>query len=147
MDALAGHRASHGRGPAVETAVLEDPTGRRRRRMRIAGGVLATLLTGWLLVLLLGGLGITPVADLPLAGPPAPLSPRRARRRRLRPAALHPHPPVPAAPPRPARTAPLRVRAGPHRARPTQRPSGATGSPKPCLDPPRAPLASAGESG
>jgi hypothetical protein len=68
-----------------ELAVLEDPTGRRRRRMRVAGALLATALVAWLGILVLGGLGITPVGDLPLAGSlkpsagPPPLTPRDRR--------------------------------------------------------------------
>jgi hypothetical protein len=48
--------------------VLADPTGRRRRRVAIAGRVAATALGLWLVVLILGGLGLQPLAGLPLIG-------------------------------------------------------------------------------
>jgi hypothetical protein len=48
-------------------AVLEDPTGRRARWMRRAGRLVFLLFLGWLLVIVLGGLGFTPVAGIPLA--------------------------------------------------------------------------------
>ena len=48
--------------------VLADPTGRRRRRMAIAGRVATTALGLWLVVLILGGLGLQPLAGLPLVG-------------------------------------------------------------------------------
>jgi hypothetical protein len=48
--------------------VLADPTGRRRRRFAIAGRVAATALGLWLAVLILGGLGLQPLAGLPVIG-------------------------------------------------------------------------------
>jgi hypothetical protein len=48
--------------------VLADPTGRRRRRLAIAGRVATTALGLWLVVLILGGLGLQPLAGLPLVG-------------------------------------------------------------------------------
>ena len=48
--------------------VLADPTGRRRRRMAIAGRVATTALGLWLVVLILGGLGLQPLAGLPIVG-------------------------------------------------------------------------------
>jgi hypothetical protein len=48
--------------------VLADPTGRRRRRLAIAGRVATTVLGLWLLVLILGGLGLEPIAGLPIVG-------------------------------------------------------------------------------
>src|SRR4051812_3583892 len=48
--------------------ILEDPTGRRRARMRRLGRAVATLLVVWLVALLLGGLGLVPVGGLPLQG-------------------------------------------------------------------------------
>lgn len=54
--------------------VLADPTGRRRRRMAVAGRVVTMALGLWLVVLILGGLGLQPLAGLPLgpheAAPP-----------------------------------------------------------------------------
>jgi hypothetical protein len=48
--------------------VLVDPTGRRRRRLAIAGRVATTALGLWLVVLILGGLGLQPLAGLPVVG-------------------------------------------------------------------------------
>jgi hypothetical protein len=48
--------------------VLADPTGRRRRRMAIAGRGATIALGLWLLVLMLGGLGLQPLAGLPIVG-------------------------------------------------------------------------------
>jgi hypothetical protein len=48
--------------------VLADPTGRRRRRLSIAGRVATTVLGLWLVVLFLGGLGLQPLAGLPVVG-------------------------------------------------------------------------------
>ena len=53
--------------PEGDRAVLEDATGRRGRWMRRLGRTFALLVFGWLVVLLLGGLGLAPVADLPFA--------------------------------------------------------------------------------
>ena len=47
------------------TAVLEDPTGRRGRRLRLLSRLIAGVLTLWLVGLLLGGVGIAPVAGIP----------------------------------------------------------------------------------
>lgn len=58
-------------------AVLEDPTGRRRRRLRLVARTLAALLTVWLVALLLGAVGVNPVglplgrALRPTTSPPA----------------------------------------------------------------------------
>jgi hypothetical protein len=51
----------------VGTAVLEDPTGRRSRWMRRAGRVVFIVFLGWLLAIVLGGLGLTPVDRIPFA--------------------------------------------------------------------------------
>lgn len=48
--------------------VLADPTGRRRRRLAIVGRVATTALGLWLVVLILGGLGLQPLAGLPIVG-------------------------------------------------------------------------------
>jgi hypothetical protein len=48
--------------------VLADPTGGRRRRVAVAGRVATTVLGLWLVVLFLGGLGLQPLAGLPLIG-------------------------------------------------------------------------------
>jgi hypothetical protein len=57
--------------------VLEDASGRRLRRMRWVGRATALLFLAWLALVILGGLGVGPVARLPLgnvlrpsAGPP-----------------------------------------------------------------------------
>ena len=48
--------------------VLSDPTGRRRHRLAIAGRVVTTGLGLWLVVLILGGLGLQPLAGFPIVG-------------------------------------------------------------------------------
>ena len=45
--------------------VLEDPTGRRARRFRRASRFVSLLFLAWLLVIVLGGLGLIPVAGIP----------------------------------------------------------------------------------
>jgi hypothetical protein len=82
--------------PKGDRAVLEDTTGRRGRWMRRLGRTATLLVFGWLVVLALGGLGLTPVADLPFAEVlrpskgPEPLAavpkPRRPSSEDLRPA-------------------------------------------------------------
>src|SRR5436190_1659510 len=69
-------------------AVLEDPTGRRRRRLRIASRLVALVLTAWLIALVLGGVGLSPVPGIPFAHVLRPATPPPAER----------HPPVPAQP-------------------------------------------------
>jgi hypothetical protein len=55
--------------PAVlRHQILVDTTGRRRRRLAIAGRLATTALGLWLLVLILGGLGLQPLAGLPIVG-------------------------------------------------------------------------------
>jgi hypothetical protein len=48
--------------------VLADPTGRRRRRLAIAGSIATAVLAAWLAVLILGGLGLQPLAGIPIVG-------------------------------------------------------------------------------
>lgn len=48
-------------------AILEDPGGTRVRWMRRAGRVVFVLFLGWLLAIVLGGLGLIPVKGIPLA--------------------------------------------------------------------------------
>ena len=47
------------------SAVLEDPTGRRARWLRRAGRCVFLLFLAWLLAIVLGGLGLMPVAGIP----------------------------------------------------------------------------------
>jgi hypothetical protein len=78
------------------SAVLEDPTGRRARWMRRAGRVVFIVFLGWLLAIVLGGLGLVPVGGIPLTHSlrpstgPAPLAklpqPRQPSASDLRPA-------------------------------------------------------------
>src|SRR5258708_17914826 len=60
------------------SAVLEDPRGRRARWLRRAGRAVFLLFLAWLLAIMLGGLGLIPVAPIPFThvlrpsqGPPA----------------------------------------------------------------------------
>jgi hypothetical protein len=60
------------------SSVLEDPSGTRARWLRRAGRVVFVLFLAWLLAIVLGGLGLMPVAGIPLThtfrpsqGPPA----------------------------------------------------------------------------
>jgi hypothetical protein len=78
-----------------EAAILEDPTGRRGRRLRLLARAIAVLLTVWLVALLLGAVGINPVSGIPFGQalkPPAPSpatslpEPRKASRADLKPA-------------------------------------------------------------
>jgi hypothetical protein len=77
------------------SAVLEDPTGKRARWMRWAGRFVFVLFLAWLLAVVLGGLGLTPVVGLPFThvlrpsqGPPAlgKVQPRQPSASDLRPA-------------------------------------------------------------
>ena len=65
------------RPPAAPPAVLHDLSGRRSRRLRMAGRLLFALLAAWLGALLLAGLGVLPTGGVPLGGlvTPAPLPP------------------------------------------------------------------------
>jgi hypothetical protein len=77
-------------------SVLEDPTGKRARWMRRAGRVVFIVFLAWLLAIVLGGLGLTPVGGIPLTHSlrpstgPAPLAklpdPRQPSVSDLRPA-------------------------------------------------------------
>ena len=62
---------------AAPRRVLEDATGRRLRRMRWLGRAVALLFLVWLVVVILGGVGVGPASHLPFgnvlrptAGPP-----------------------------------------------------------------------------
>jgi hypothetical protein len=78
------------------TSVLEDPTGKRARWLRRGGRVVFLLFLAWLLAIVLGGLGLMPVAGIPLTktfrpsqGPPVLANvpkPRQPSRADLRPA-------------------------------------------------------------
>ena len=66
--------------------VLEDPSGRRARWLRRAGRLVFVVFLGWLLAIVLGGLGLWPVAGIPLThvlrpstGPPPLVKPPRPR--------------------------------------------------------------------
>jgi hypothetical protein len=72
--------AAHG---PRRSAVLEDPTGNRRKRLRIVARLIALSMSIWLLALLLGAVGITPVGSIPFvrvfkppASPPVHKLPR-----------------------------------------------------------------------
>jgi hypothetical protein len=125
--------------PSGDRAVLEDATGRRGRWMRRLGRTAALLVFGWLVVLVVGGLGLTPVANLPFAevlrpsqGPeplavvPKPRRPSSDDLRAAQPSARVTTTPTetvavstPARPIRPAQSQNTRrfVRTAPHRAR------------------------------
>jgi hypothetical protein len=67
--------------------VLEDPTGNRRKRLRIVARLVALSMSMWLVALLLGAVGITPVGSIPFvrvfkppASPPVIHTLPRARR-------------------------------------------------------------------
>ena len=144
--------------PAIlSQQVLADPTGRRRRWLVIAGRVATTALGLWLLVLILGGLGLQPLAGLPVVGDLGPRAaappalPKRVRsavdgHTAVAPATGAVHAPVTTVPIRsprprvtapsrsktqsPRRTAPVRTRAtAPSRINTT--PGGALTSPAP----------------
>src|SRR3954470_3578282 len=67
-------------GVPAPAAVLEDPTGRRRRRLRVAGRVLAVALTLWLVALVLGSVGLSPVPGVPFAHVLRPAGPPGAKK-------------------------------------------------------------------
>jgi hypothetical protein len=48
------------------SSVLEDPSGNRARWLRRAGRVVFVVFLAWLLAIVLGGLGLMPVAGIPL---------------------------------------------------------------------------------
>lgn len=63
--------------PASRRRVLEDATGRRLRRMRLVGRAVAVVVFLWLVVVVLGGIGVGPANRIPFghllrptAGPP-----------------------------------------------------------------------------
>jgi hypothetical protein len=76
--------AAHG---PRRSAVLEDPTGNRRKRLRVVARLVALSMSIWLVALLLGAVGITPVGSIPFvrvfkppASPPVIHALPRARR-------------------------------------------------------------------
>ena len=87
--ALTDLRGAVAAASAPGLSVLEDPTGRRRRILAIAGRFATAALVVWLLLLVLGGLGIVPSAWAPLDGA---LGPPRV--------AILPHQPTPSPPSR-----------------------------------------------
>jgi hypothetical protein len=102
------------------TAVLADPTGRRARRMRLAGRSVAVAFTVWICALMLAGLDLLPSGSVPLeprvhaaAAPQSPSSREPAVGRAGSPAAR-----VPATAFRPAVRPLPRTPAGVHRALP-----------------------------
>ncbi|MEA2398294.1 MAG: hypothetical protein QOK25_1850 [Thermoleophilaceae bacterium] len=84
------------RQPLAPSPVLADPTGRRARRLLVAGRVLASALLVWLCGLVLAGLGLLPLDGVPFgrvlqpAAEPTQLgvrpAPRPPSRSDLRPA-------------------------------------------------------------
>ncbi len=54
-------------GGGAETAVLEDPSGRRALWMQRAGRVVFVVFLAWLIAIVLGGLGLAPVPGIPFA--------------------------------------------------------------------------------
>ena len=77
------------------SAVLEDPSGKRAAWLRWAGRGVFVVFLAWLLAVVLGGLGLTPVVGIPFThvlrpsqGPPAlqPVQPRQPSVSDLRPA-------------------------------------------------------------
>src|SRR5947209_16273664 len=58
---LRGRRTSRASAP-----ILADPSGRRARRLRVAGRVVALLFLAWLSGLVLAGVGLLPIANIPL---------------------------------------------------------------------------------
>ena len=150
--------------PRGGRAVLEDETGRRGRWMRRLGRTFALLVFGWLVILLLGGLGLAPVADLPFAEAlrpskgPEPLAtlpkPRRPPARDLSPALPLATPTdvtAGAAPPSPsgegrARSVRRVVPKPPRRARSTPRPAATPSAPVRPVPPGRTRTAPPGRS-
>src|SRR5215211_6256198 len=65
-------RGSDASSAAAGFGVLADPTGRRGRRLRRAGHVVAGLFALWLAALVLAGLGLLPAAGVPLASRTGP---------------------------------------------------------------------------
>jgi hypothetical protein len=128
-------RVSDLRGGAVSpgggSTTLEDPTGRRRRLMRLVGRAVAIVLGLWLAALLFAGIGVGPLANIPFAqivhpsAAPPPL-----------PTTLEPKPPA-AADLKPALAAaqtvgkPPLAPAQPRRARPQTMPGQITPVPGP----------------
>lgn len=125
--------------------VLADPTGRRRRRLAVAGRIATTALGLWLAALTLGGLGLQPLAGLPVVGdigagnPEPPALPERVRSAVARHATIAPSTPalqvpawvtVPAPlPSPPLSTAPTATTRAPARTTPSSTPGPTSTSP------------------
>src|SRR4051795_378676 len=90
-----------GSGSPAYGAVLADPSGRRAARLRRLGLAVAVVFLLWLFGLVLAGLGLIPLSDLPLGQ----VVDRSAQPPEL-PASTHPAPPKQSdlAPARPAAT-------------------------------------------
>jgi hypothetical protein len=88
---LANHpRISDLRGSvavARGVAVLEDPSGRRRRVLRVLARGVAIVLTLWLVALVLGAAGLSPVPGIPFTHALRPAAPPPALDRMRAPAA------------------------------------------------------------
>jgi len=83
------------RGETVSSAgrsILEDPRGRRKRIVAVAGAIATALFVCWLVAITLGGVGLSPLPNLPVPGlsksdeGPAPLTRDQAEMRVADPA-------------------------------------------------------------
>jgi hypothetical protein len=121
------------RAPITQAAVLHDLSGRRSRRLRLAGRLLFALLAAWLGALLLAGLGVLPTSGVPLGGlvTPSPVPPSLPTRPVVHgPTASERQPALPAGTSLTANAAHPTTGANPARTGTsvTRHPSGGTGS-------------------